>query len=771
MGAAEPLVLPLAEAAAAGGRRVGGKAARLAELMAAGYRVPPGFCITTLAYRRFVAATDLAAVIRMELGRKAMAAMRWEEIWDAALRIRTAFLRAAVPDDVARSIAAAHRAHAGRHLAVRSSAVGEDSGARSHAGLHDSVVGVAGEEALLDAVRVVWASLWSDAALLYRGELALDATRSEMAVVVQELVAEDRSGVGFGRDPRDPDRDRQVIEAVPGLCQDLVDGAVDPDRWLVRRSSGDIIEWKPGVRGDAAEAPLLDAADLARIHRALGDVEDRLGWPPDIEWTGRGAGFTLLQARPITTGGPPKADDRREWYLSLRPGRAKLAALSKRVAEDLIPRLQAEGRRLAAQAIEHLPDRDLAAAIDERAASLAAWKKTYWDEFIPFAHGVRQLGQYYNDAVKPDDSYEFVGLLRRQPMIAAERDAALRDLAARLAGRPDLVERLRAAQAAATEALDGGPPLRDRLAGVAGGADFAAAFDAARERFLDVAYGGEALDARPDLLLHAVLELAAAGEAAASPVDGPVAADLAASRAARGDAAPESAAACEARLLSAVGPDRREEALSVIEIGRLSWRLRDDDNVLLGRVEKQLLRALDAAAARLVRAGRLVADARPDAAAAPVLGAALRDAAGGRIVLPAPAKAARSAPARAEGETPRQVVGQPAAPGLATATARVFRGPEDLKRFRAGEVLICDAIQPTMSHIVPLAAAVVERRGGMLIHGAIIARELGIPCVNGVSGAVLTITDGEIVTVDGYLGIVTIGPPEFDLEAAGAGPD
>jgi pyruvate,water dikinase len=91
---------------------------------------------------------------------------------------------------------------------------------------------------------------------------------------------------------------------------------------------------------------------------------------------------------------------------------------------------------------------------------------------------------------------------------------------------------------------------------------------------------------------------------------------------------------------------------------------------------------------------------------------------------------------------------------------------EGLSRFSAGEVLICDAIQPTMSHIVPLAAAIVERRGGMLIHGAIIARELGIPCVNGVSDAILAIENGEIVTVDGHLGIVTIGPPEFDLETA-----
>jgi pyruvate,water dikinase len=69
-----------------------------------------------------------------------------------------------------------------------------------------------------------------------------------------------------------------------------------------------------------------------------------------------------------------------------------------------------------------------------------------------------------------------------------------------------------------------------------------------------------------------------------------------------------------------------------------------------------------------------------------------------------------------------------------------------------------------MTHLVPLAGAIVERRGGMLIHGAIIARELGVPCVNGVADAAGLLRDGDLVTVDGYLGIVTVGPPEFDLE-------
>jgi phosphoenolpyruvate synthase/pyruvate phosphate dikinase len=105
----------------------------------------------------------------------------------------------------------------------------------------------------------------------------------------------------------------------------------------------------------------------------------------------------------------------------------------------------------------------------------------------------------------------------------------------------------------------------------------------------------------------------------------------------------------------------------------------------------------------------------------------------------------------------RQVVGQPAGAGLATGKARVIGAPEHLFQFRAGEILICDAIDPNMTFVVPLAAGIVERRGGMLIHGAIIAREYGIPCVTGVPAATEVIRTGDTVTVDGFLGIVIIG--------------
>ena len=204
--------------------------------------------------------------------------------------------------------------------------------------------------------------------------------------------------------------------------------------------------------------------------------------------------------------------------------------------------------------------------------------------------------------------------------------------------------------------------------------------------------------------------------------------------------------------------------MQVLTIGRLSWRLRDDDNVLVGRLESQLLRALNLGAQRLRAVGRLRGETKVGIPATAVIVEALHNPGRGPVTLPT--EPAREHPSEftSAGETPRQLIGQPASPGLATARVKCVRSTEDLGQFRVGEVLVCDAIQPTMTHLVPLACAIVERRGGMLIHGAIIARELGVPCVNGVLNAVDLLQDGELVTVDGYLGIVTVGAPEFDLE-------
>jgi phosphohistidine swiveling domain-containing protein len=335
--------------------------------------------------------------------------------------------------------------------------------------------------------------------------------------------------------------------------------------------------------------------------------------------------------------------------------------------------------------------------------------------------------------VRPEDPYEFVGLLTGQELLAQRRNRELEELGATLRKNGPL-------RAAAREVVARGAPLRE-LRAVVGGAEFVDAVDDVCRRDLDLEYAGERLGGRPELVLHIVLEMRE-----------------------RGAAAPDRGEEILRTLLDAVGPGEEEQALEVVEIGRLSWRLRDDDNLLMGRLESQLLRAIEEGTSRLAAAGRLTGGRAPGEHAAKTVSASLRDARGGPVRLPPPPATAASPSPATPGEKPRQLVGQPSSPGLATGAVRLVRDLGDLARFRAGDVLVCDAIQPSMTHVVPLASAVVERRGGMLIHGAIIARELGIPCVNGIPRAAERLEDGETVTVDGWLGIVTVGEPELDLE-------
>ena len=753
MGAPQKYVITLDDLTDKEASVVGDKAARLAALARAGFSVPGGFCLTIEAYRCFVTAPRLEDIIRMELARKAFSDMRWEEIWDASLRVRSAFANAPFPEEIASEIDDAMQAFAPEtSWAVRSTAPGEDSSQRSFAGIHESYLGVTGLAAVLDAVRLVWASFWSDAAMLYRRELDLDSSRSSMAVLIQPMRSEPVSGVAFGRDPREPLADYALIEAVPGRCSGLVDGEIDPDRWKLRRSSGKVVDFQPGRRdGRDSTVQLLESAHLVSLIGALEGVESLFRWPPDVEWTGRGERLTLLQARPITAAAA-ESDEQRAWYLTLRPGDAQLRALGQRVVHELIPELESLGAKLAAESFDDYGDAELATALEERLATVRHWRQVYKEEFIPFAHGVRRLAVYYNDAARPEDPYEFVGLLEGEPLLAVRRNAAIATLAREVRKNLAIAGILRRA---AEDSVQDSSACRERLwqqlLEVPEGAHFAERLEMLLAENLDIAYRGDRPSDRVDLILRHILELA--GSTSTGSLEIPT---------------PERTAieVLEERLMDAVGPDRHDEAREVLNIGRVSWRLRDNDNLLLARVEAQLLRAIRIAADRLRDAGRLEAESVAVEDAADVLIEALRDISGGIVTLPKTKEAEKPSETGGSGERPRQLVGQPAAPGMQQGVVRRVRAAQDLGRFKAGEVLVCDAIQPMMTHLVPLASAVVERRGGMLIHGAIIARELGIPCVNGVAAAIDSLADGELVTVDGYLGIVTVGEPEFDLELA-----
>jgi len=730
---------------------VGGKACSLSKLISSGIRVPSGFCLTVLAYQYFLAQSDLPKIIQMELGRKPLDKMRWEEIWDAALRVRSAFLRAPLPPALVQEVTAAlGKLTPTSPLAIRSSAPGEDSANRSFAGLHESVVNVQGQESVLQAIRTVWASLWSDAALLYRSELGLDPFQSRMAVIVQEMVPADTSGVAFGRDPRNQAVDREIVEAVPGPCSNLVDGLLEPDRWMLRRSSGEVVEWKAGERnGTRRDQPLLKDEDLRLLHTRLGQVEKLFGWPPDMEWAEQSGALSVLQARPITSGLAVPPSDQRSWYLSLRPKLPRLRQLAEKVSHTLIPELQRLGDRLAGEDVEGLDDRDLAACIEARLSALKAWREIYKEEFIPLAHGVRYLGAYFNDALQPQDPYEFMALLEGQEFLASHRDAALLSLAGHIKHNPSIQTILTGSTGdQSCTSPEQWNHLKKQITGMQGGTQFLTDFERLLTTFMDTSYNGERLIDRPDSLVNLLCQLGTMSNEARP--------QNAAAKKAR-------ASAFQQRLLDAVGSSREQEAREVIAIGQLSWRLRDDDNILLGRIESQFLRAFHLGADRLRDAGRLTGKLA-DEHHATLIVKALQDKKHDSLhveeKIPEPVQPHTGSP-----EKPRQLLGQPASPGLAEGPARVVNSIEDFRQVRRGDILVCESIQPTMTHLVPLAAAIVERRGGMLIHGAIITRELGIPCVNGIPEATTVIEDGESLTVDGYLGIVSLGPPDFQLEA------
>ena len=211
--------------------------------------------------------------------------------------------------------------------------------------------------------------------------------------------------------------------------------------------------------------------------------------------------------------------------------------------------------------------------------------------------------------------------------------------------------------------------------------------------------------------------------------------------------------ALQEKFLSSFKGEQKENVVELLDLARSSYQLRDDDNIYLGRIEAQLLAAVRAARQRIADYHQQRSDKEID----PELI---------RVVENLDHRPGFQPPYEQKSEggfvmQARQLVGQPAGPGLAKGPARVILHSAGLAEFKHGEILICDAVDPNMTFVVPLAAGVVERRGGMLIHGAIIAREYGLPCVTGIPDVTKLIRNGDEVTVDGYLGIVTIGSSDL----------
>lgn len=717
-------------------QRVGGKGYALLLLANNAFQIPETICIPSDAYQAYVDRTGLRERIQLELHRKEFKDMRWEEIWDCATRIRNMFLRKHIPDQIAKRLRAEIQSRfKDKPVVVRSSAPEEDTAKASFAGLHESYVNVSGIDAILEHIRKVWASLWSDAALLYRQEIGLSVEKSTMAVVIQEIVPGDRSGVTFTQNPNDDSQG--VIESVYGLNQGLVDGTVEPDRWILDRKTHQIIShipatcrfWLVPVEQGVQLSPLpegktrmppLNEPETREVFGQARRAEDFFGIPQDVEWTYKDGSLVVLQSRPITTLSSAGPDDNRGWYLSLHRSFENLKSLRTKIEEELIPGMISAAEKLTAINLSRLPDRDLALEIKRRWEINHQWVTIYWDEFIPFAHGVRLFGQVYNDAIKPEDPYEFVDLLTDTEMLSLERNRMLEDLA----------EQIRADRRLAGQIKKG------RYAEI--DPDFRAEIEAFVLKFGDLSCavtGGSQCARDTEPLIKILLEMANHPSAPA------------------GQRRTSKTQILKEKFLACFEGDQQIRALELLDLARTSYRLRDDDNIFLGRIEAQLLAAVREARQRIENAE----SGGPDTSTADELKAVLADL-DHRAEVRNPYRKAAGAAIQIK---PRQLIGQPGGPGIASGRARVVRLHTDLADFKHGEVLVCDAVDPNMTFVVPLVSAVVERRGGMLIHGAIIAREYGVPCVTGISDATALIKTGDKITVDGYIGMVTIGSGEI----------
>ncbi|MCC7022556.1 MAG: hypothetical protein IT338_07000 [Thermomicrobiales bacterium] len=308
MGDGEELVVPLA-ATEATLARVGGKGASLANLAAASFPVPPGFQITTGAYREFVAANGLQETIDASL--QGLAGDAPAALQCASAAIQNAFLAGEIPDQIAVEIASAYAALGEPLVAVRSSATAEDLPGLSFAGQQETFLNVRGDAALLDAVRRCWASLWTARAIGYRRQMGVPSREVALAVVVQRMVPAEIAGVLFTANPAAGNRGELVIEATPGLGEALVGGEATPESHVVDRERLAATSFTPGREaapaapdraGEAARGERLLTPDLLRELAELGlRVEAHFdGVPQDIEWATADGAIWLLQARPIT---------------------------------------------------------------------------------------------------------------------------------------------------------------------------------------------------------------------------------------------------------------------------------------------------------------------------------------------------------------------------------------------------------------------------------------------------------------------------------------
>jgi pyruvate,water dikinase len=274
---------------------VGGKVANLSRLTAT-FRVPPGFCLTTSAYEQ--------------------ALLHAHTPGEPVSELSPPFLHVAI--GAAYDALGVRCGEQAPRVAVRSSAVDEDSATASFAGQHESYLNLVGVDEIVAAVIRCWASASGERALAYRHQQGLALDNFRIAVLVQQLVAADVAAVVFSAHPVTGKREHIIVNASWGLGESIVGGTTTPDVFVVDKTDLRIVGreigakermtvTRPGGTHDVDTPRLLraqaclDDARVVEAARLAVSLEQAMGWPVDVECGYRGDTLYLLQCRPITT--------------------------------------------------------------------------------------------------------------------------------------------------------------------------------------------------------------------------------------------------------------------------------------------------------------------------------------------------------------------------------------------------------------------------------------------------------------------------------------
>ncbi len=297
--------------------RVGGKGANLGEMTQAGFPVPGGFVVTSSAYQHMIEVNDLEPKIRAVL--KDLNVEDATALNRASAQVQKLIEGSPFPKEIEEQVFKAYdKLGDNPWVAVRSSATAEDLPQASFAGQQETYLNVRGDASVIVHVRKAWASLFEPRAIYYRVQQKFDHFKVALAVPVQRMVQSDVSGIMFSINPVTNDKSRIVIEAVWGLGENIVQGAVTPDHYevdkttlklldhkvvkqdieMVRSGEGNIQRKVPKSRQSKRKLTDEQAQEVAKLGKKL---QQHYFFPQDSEWAIENGKLFVVQTRPITT--------------------------------------------------------------------------------------------------------------------------------------------------------------------------------------------------------------------------------------------------------------------------------------------------------------------------------------------------------------------------------------------------------------------------------------------------------------------------------------